>query len=218
MIKKSLSLLMIGLLVFAFACSKSESTKKAAPAAKKMIKSKDAPYEGKIKLTSVTEYGKYGKSIVLNDIIEIKNVQIKKNRKTGEKFVAFPRRQKKYSYAKIKRNAKALGKSLAVAIESEKVATEFTKDLAITDVRINARRDQGSFRGFAKILIENSLTLDSFKILESKKDKSLWVASPSQKKPKWSKAKGEYENIIYLKDKAFSDKVQKAVLDKYNKK
>ena len=196
MLRKSLSLLMIGLLVFAFACSKKEADKKAAPTAKKVSKSKGGPYEGKIKLTGVTKYGKYGKTIILNDLIEIKDVKIKKNRKTGEKFVAFPRRQKKYSYAKIKRNAKALGKSLADAIESEKVETEFTKDLAITDVRINARRDKGDFRGFAKILIENSLTLDSFKILESKKDKSLWVASPSQKKPKWSKAKGDYENII----------------------
>lgn len=202
-------LLVFTLIAFMVSCSKSdksesESTtqvagqRSAAPEAA-------TQYAGNIRLTGLQDYGRYAKTITLNNVIEIKNVKIQEGRRG--KFVAFPRRQagdRWYDYVNL--SDRSLGDVLLDAVENSKISeVDEETTLDITDVKVR-KHDSGNLKGFVEVLIDNSIWLKSLQLRDGKH--GLWVAYPRHQK-EFGDDKGEWENLIEV-----SDPLKKAIQDK----
>lgn len=186
--------LIIGLFLFIVSCSKSNQqvpagTDTAAVSAGQPA-DQTSNYTGKIKISKIEKEGEFY-NITLNDLIEIKKVEVKDG--NSGKYLAFPKLEGKYNCIFIK--DKALNKSLTDAVLQNKTEKNSPKDLSITDIKVKKFDKSKSMKGVVSVLMENAIEFQSFKILERKKS-GLFVANPSERK----KEGYGYENVVYIRE------------------
>jgi len=80
--------------------------------------------------------------------------------------------------------------------------------MQITDVHLK-KVDSGKMKAIASITIDNEFVVREIKVIESQK--GLFVAMPSKKK-----LNGEHKDIAHPINQGARDKIESAVLDKYN--
>lgn len=81
--------------------------------------------------------------------------------------------------------------------------------MEITEVRIRRHRSEdGKLRAFASVVFDEAFVVHDMKIIEG--TKGLFVAMPSRKR-----ADGSHEDIAHPVKKEFREKLQKALLEKY---
>ncbi len=78
----------------------------------------------------------------------------------------------------------------------------------ITDVKV-VKRDSKQIRGFASIVIDDSLIVKNIKIIEGRD--GLFIAMPSYKL-----SSGEFKDIVHPLNIETRNKIQNMILEKYN--
>lgn len=80
--------------------------------------------------------------------------------------------------------------------------------MEITDVRIRKIDVEGKMKAVVSITFDNEFVVHDIKIIESQN--GLFIAMPSRKTPD-----GEFKDIAHPINQSARDKIQKAILDKY---
>lgn len=82
--------------------------------------------------------------------------------------------------------------------------------MQITDVRVRKITKEGKMRAVVSITLDDELVVHDIKVIEG--DKGLFIAMPSKKA-----ADGEYRDIAHPINSATRERLQKAILDAYEK-
>ena len=82
--------------------------------------------------------------------------------------------------------------------------------MKITDVRIRKVEKEGKMKAVVSITIDEEFVVHDIKIIEG--EKGLFIAMPSRKA-----ADGEYRDIAHPINSDTRDRIQKLILDKYQK-
>ncbi len=82
--------------------------------------------------------------------------------------------------------------------------------MQITDVRVRKITKEGKMRAVVSITLDGELVVHDIKVIEG--DKGLFIAMPSKKA-----ADGEYRDIAHPINSATRERLQKAILDAYEK-
>lgn len=80
----------------------------------------------------------------------------------------------------------------------------------ITDVRVRKIAKEGKMRAVVSITIDDEFVVHDIKVIEG--EKGLFIAMPSRKSPD-----GEYRDIAHPINTQTRDKLQKLVLEAYDK-
>ena len=82
--------------------------------------------------------------------------------------------------------------------------------MQITDVRVRKITKEGKMIAIVSITLDDELVVHDIKVIEG--DKGLFIAMPSKKA-----ADGEYRDIAHPINSATRERLQKAILDAYEK-
>ena len=82
--------------------------------------------------------------------------------------------------------------------------------MQITDVRVRSVSKDGKMKAIASITLDNEFVVHDIKVIDG--EKGLFIAMPSRKS-----ADGEYRDIAHPINTETRDKLQKLVLDAYEK-
>ena len=82
--------------------------------------------------------------------------------------------------------------------------------MQITDVRVRKITKEGKMRAVVSITLDGELVVHDIKVIEG--EKGLFIAMPSKKA-----ADGEYRDIAHPINSATRERLQKAILDAYEK-
>lgn len=82
--------------------------------------------------------------------------------------------------------------------------------MKITDVKIRKSDKNNAIKGTATIVIDECFVVNEIKIIESKN--GLFIAMPSKKN-----LNGEFKDIVHPITTEARDKIQRAILEKYEK-
>ena len=82
--------------------------------------------------------------------------------------------------------------------------------MEITDVRLRKMEKEGKLKAVASITIDDVFVVHDIKVIEG--DKGLFIAMPSRKS-----SDGEYRDIAHPINTQTRDRLQKIVLDAYEK-
>ena len=80
--------------------------------------------------------------------------------------------------------------------------------MEITDVRIRKIEAEGKMKAIVSVTFDNEFVVHDIKVIESQN--GLFIAMPSRKTPD-----GEFKDIAHPINSATREKIQKAVLEKY---
>lgn len=80
--------------------------------------------------------------------------------------------------------------------------------MEITDVRVRKITAEGRMKAVVSVTFDNEFVVHDIKIIES--DKGLFIAMPSRKTPD-----GEFKDIAHPINAETREKIQKAILEKY---
>jgi stage V sporulation protein G len=80
--------------------------------------------------------------------------------------------------------------------------------MEITDVRVRRIDTEGKMKAVVSVTFDNEFVVHDIKIIESQN--GLFIAMPSRKTPD-----GEFKDIAHPINAATREKIQRAVLDKY---
>ena len=82
--------------------------------------------------------------------------------------------------------------------------------MQITDVRVRKITKEGKMRAIVSITIDDEFVVHDIKVIEG--DKGLFIAMPSKKA-----TDGEYRDIAHPINSSTREKIQKIILDRYQK-
>lgn len=82
--------------------------------------------------------------------------------------------------------------------------------MEITDVRVRKITKEGKMRAVVSITLESEFVVHDIKVIEG--EKGLFIAMPSKKS-----ADGEYRDIAHPINSSTRDKLQKVILEAYEK-
>jgi len=82
--------------------------------------------------------------------------------------------------------------------------------MKITDVRVRKITKEGKMRAIVSITIDEEFVIHDIKVIEG--DKGLFIAMPSKKA-----TDGEYRDIAHPINSGTRDKIQKIILESYEK-
>jgi len=81
--------------------------------------------------------------------------------------------------------------------------------MEITDVRIRKIDSEGKMKAVVSVTFDDEFVVHDIKVIESQN--GMFIAMPSRKTPN-----GEFKDIAHPINAATREKVQKAILDKFN--
>lgn len=84
--------------------------------------------------------------------------------------------------------------------------------LNITDVRIKKIESENRLKGVASITIDNCFVVNEIRILESDKDRNLFIAMPSKKTEE-----GKFKDISHPINSETRNQIQEKILEAYRK-
>ncbi len=82
--------------------------------------------------------------------------------------------------------------------------------MEITDVRVRKTTKEGKMRAIVSITLDEEFVIHDIKVIEG--ERGLFIAMPSKKS-----ADGEYRDIAHPINSATREKIQKIILDAYDK-
>ena len=82
--------------------------------------------------------------------------------------------------------------------------------MQITDVRVRKITKEGRMKAVVSITLDNEFAIHDIKIIEG--EKGLFIAMPSKKS-----TDGEYRDIAHPINSSTREKIQKIILDRYQK-
>lgn len=82
--------------------------------------------------------------------------------------------------------------------------------MQITDVRVRRIAKEGKMKAIVSITLDNEFVIHDIKVIEG--DKGLFIAMPSKKAKD-----GEYKDIAHPISSQSRDRIQKIILDQYEK-
>ncbi len=81
--------------------------------------------------------------------------------------------------------------------------------MEITDIRIRKVEGNDKLRAYVTVAFDDEFAVHNIKVIESQN--GLFIAMPSKSSPD-----GTYKDIAHPINTAFREKLQKAILDRYN--
>ena len=82
--------------------------------------------------------------------------------------------------------------------------------MEITDVRLRKVNSENRMKAVASVTFDNEFVIHDIKVIESQN--GLFIAMPSKKTPN-----GEFKDIAHPINKETREKIQKAILEEYDK-
>ncbi len=151
---------------------------------------------------TITDIRKEGDvySATLNGSIVLKNLTLK----DGKLFFPQTGGKDDKQYFAVYLDDRSIADQIKEAIKAGKASGKGKPaDITVTGIKWKEFGGEGKLKGFADVTFNKAVTVKGCKLLESKN--GLWLAWPSVKKGK------EYDELVFVVDKALRDRVFEAV-------